>query len=111
MKNIDYLGAFPVIVGILLIILELTEGGESWRSAKAIAPLIVGILLCLVALLFEGVYIKRFKLMNNNKDLESHRRLRLDLLFPPEVLSIPNFLYFPICLWYILCNVSHDNCS
>lgn len=94
MKNIDYIAAFFVVVGTLLIILGLTEGGEGWGSAKAIAPLIIGLFTCLIAFLFDSVYLKRFKVKNNYKAIESDWRLSVDLLFPPEIVKIPNFFPF-----------------
>jgi MFS family permease len=98
MKNIDYVAAFLVISGTLLIILGLTNGGDNWKSSKAIAPLIVGVFTCIIALLFEGIYLKRYKIkhLTQDTDLDSNSdwRLSVDLLFPPEILKIPNFLPF-----------------
>jgi MFS family permease len=94
LKNIDYIAAFLSIVGLLLIILGLTEGGENWKSPKAIAPLIIGFFTFLSSLIFEGVYIKRYRVKHSSQDPDSDWRLRLDLLFPPELVQISNFLVF-----------------
>lgn len=96
MKNIDFIGAALVIIGILLIILGLTEGGEDWKAPKAYIPLIVGFFTFLSSLIFEILYIRRFKMKHKNSDNSSDWRLQMDLLFPPEIIKIPNFLPFLI---------------
>lgn len=96
MKNIDFIGSALVIVGILLIILGLTEGGENWRSPKAYMPLIVGFFTFVCALVFEILYIQRFKTKHRHLDKASDWRLQMELLFPPDIIRIPNFLPFLI---------------
>ena len=92
LKNIDFVGGFLVIAGVLLVILGLTEGGENWRSPKAYIPLVVGFFTFLSSLAFEIIYLKRFQRKNRNKSNPSDWRLQVELLFPPEIIKIPNFL-------------------
>ena len=92
LKNIDFFGGFLVITGVLLIILGLTEGAENWRSPKAYVPLIVGVFTFLSSLGFETIYLKRFQRKNQNLDKSADWRLQVELLFPPEIIKIPNFL-------------------
>ncbi|GMM48847.1 hypothetical protein DAPK24_054450 [Pichia kluyveri] len=96
MKNIDFVAAFLVIAGCLLMILGLTEGGEKWRSPKAIAPLIIGFFTAASALVYEVLYIRRYQVLHQNEDKSSSWKLQVDLLFPPEILKIPNFYPFLI---------------
>ena len=92
LKNIDFVAGFLVIAGVLLIILGLTEGAENWRSPKAYISLIVGFFAFLLSLGFEIIYLKRFQRKNQNKDKSTDWRLQVELLFPPEIIKIPNFL-------------------
>lgn len=105
MKNLDTVASFLVITGILLIILGLIEGGEKWRSAKAIAPLIVGFLVFLSSFIYEIYYLKRYQVKNSDKDSSYNWKLQIDLLFPPEMMKIPNFFPFLIIcgLYYATC--------
>lgn len=96
MKNINFISAFLMIVGVLLMILGLTEGGENWRIPKAYLPLVIGFFTFVTSLAFENFYIRRFQKKNANRDPESNWRLQIDLLFLPELLQIPNFLLFLI---------------
>lgn len=94
LKNVDYVAALLVISGTLLMILGLTEGGEGWVSAKAIVPLIIGFLVVLAALFFEGIYLKRFRKKHTLQDRNTDWRLSVEFLFPPEILHIPNIMVF-----------------
>ncbi|CAI8492270.1 unnamed protein product [Pichia kudriavzevii] len=96
-KNFNYISASLVVVGVLLIILGLTEGAEGWRHAKAILPLIVGLFTIVFALFFDGFYLKRYQEKHSNKEKSSDWRLQIDLLFPPELIKIPNVAIFLIC--------------
>lgn len=96
MKNIDFFAAFLVITGCLLMILGLIEGGDNWKSSKAIAPLIVGFFTFMSALLYESLYIKKYQRKHENENKSSNWKLQIDLLFPPELLKIPNFYPFLI---------------
>lgn len=92
LKNIDFVGGFLVIAGVLLVILGLTEGGEDWRSPKAYVSLVVGFFTFCSSLGFEIIYLKRFQRKNQNKRNPGDWRLQVELLFPPEIIKIPNFL-------------------
>ena len=94
MKNIDFVAAFLVIVGCLLMILGLTEGGDNWKSPKAIAPLIVGFFTFVSALVYEYLFINQYQTKHANEDKSTNWKLQVDLLFPPEILKIPNFYSF-----------------
>ncbi|KAG0688995.1 hypothetical protein C6P40_000254 [Pichia californica] len=92
LKNIDFIGSALSIIGALLIILGLTEGGENWRKPKAYVPLIVGFFTFISSLLYERFYLKRFQQKNEHKDKSEDWRLQVELLYPPEIINIPNFL-------------------
>ncbi|TID15025.1 hypothetical protein CANINC_004696 [Pichia inconspicua] len=93
-RQLDFVAAFLVVVGILLMILGLIEGGEKWKSAKAIAPLIVGFFTFISAFLYETYYLRRYQLRHQDKDKSFNWKLQVQLLFPPELLKIPNFFPF-----------------
>lgn len=105
LANLNYLGVSVFIVGVLLIILGLTEGGESWKSPRAYVPIPVGFCMVISVFLFESVYIKNFKNhyiedMKKGFNPKKDWRVDLDLLFPPECLKIPNFLVFLITVGF-----------
>ncbi|OUT23178.1 hypothetical protein CAS74_001490 [Pichia kudriavzevii] len=104
MKSLNYISASLVIIGVLLVILGLTEGALGWKHAKAIAPLIVGVFIVIVALVFDSFYLKRYPEKHSNKEKSSDWRLQIDLLFPPEIIKIPNVAVFIICcsLYYAI---------
>ena len=60
-KNLDYGGSAFLVIGLLLIILGLTEGGESWHKASSYVPLVVGVLVFFGVVIFEMWYIQGFK--------------------------------------------------
>lgn len=92
LKNIDFIGASLSIIGLLLVIIGLTEGGNNWRSPKAYITFIVGVFTSSSSLIFEIFYIKPFQKKNQNKHSSEDWRLQIDLLYPPEIINIPNFL-------------------
>lgn len=128
LKNLDFGGSIFMVIGLLLIILGLTEGGESWQKPSAYVPLIIGILVLLAVIAFEMWYIQNFKDKVDHKIQESHKkkvgkfetdskkeecqensidsnlsdkvpgvhdwRYTIQLLFPREVITIPNFFQF-----------------
>ncbi|KAH3672686.1 hypothetical protein WICMUC_004204 [Wickerhamomyces mucosus] len=120
LKNLDYGGSIFLVIGLILVILGLTEGGENWKRPVAYVPIIVGGLVCIGVMIFEMVYIQRYKdkyqIIEQTQNLESLKgsekkeigneeeltikldkvdwRVNLDLLFPVEILSIPNFLVY-----------------
>lgn len=96
LKQLDFVGAFLVVVGVLLMILGLIQGGEDWKSAKAIAPLLVGFFTFIAAFVYEILYLKRYQLKHQDKDSSYNWKLQVQLLFPPELIKIPNFVIFLI---------------
>lgn len=130
-KNIDFVGMFLFIVGALLIILGLTEGGDSWKTPKAYVPLPVGFVLVVLSGVWELVYIrsfeKRYQLqaqnmespsssvdevqvveVNAEKDIETvvikrDWRVSLDLMFPMEALKVHDYTLFAMgsTLYYV----------
>ncbi|ODQ60065.1 hypothetical protein WICANDRAFT_78686 [Wickerhamomyces anomalus NRRL Y-366-8] len=127
-KNLDYGGSAFLVIGLLLIILGLTEGGESWHKASSYVPLVVGVLVFFGVVIFEMWYIQGFKdkvnsQINNiegntthfgNEQIKENQddvcngsikttsespgtndwRYKIELLFPREVIKIPNFFQY-----------------
>lgn len=105
LKNLNYGGITAFIAGVLLIILGLTEGGESWKSPKAYVPIPIGVCMVISVFLFESLYIKRYQDKYKRDEAAGLQRklnwkVNLDLLFPVECLKIPNFLVFLITVGF-----------
>ncbi|TID30082.1 hypothetical protein CANINC_001368 [Pichia inconspicua] len=100
-KQLDWVGAILAVGGLLLMILGLTEGGDTWKSAKAIAPLIAGIFTFIASFVYEIFYLRKFQMKHKDKDPSYDWRLEVQLLFPPELVKIPNFIPFLlVCGFY-----------
>ncbi|CCH41724.1 putative tetracenomycin C resistance and export protein [Wickerhamomyces ciferrii] len=124
-KNLDFGGSVLLVTGLILMILGLTEGGESWKDPVSYVPLIIGGLTTIGVILFEMVYIQNFKnkvdrestTLENKDDEESldvninskkkDWRYNLELLFPGEVARVPNFPQYVISsFFYYMCLIS-----
>ncbi len=67
LKYLDYYGVTLLVVGLLLIIFGLTEGGISWNSPKVYVTIPLGVVLLVAMVLFEDVYLKNYKSKHQNK--------------------------------------------
>ncbi|TID28270.1 hypothetical protein CANINC_002583 [Pichia inconspicua] len=83
-----------IVLLIVAVTGRLTEGGENWKSSKAIAPLIVGFFTFIASFIYEIFYLKRFQMKHEDKDPSYDWKLEVQLLFPPELIKIPNFVLF-----------------
>jgi hypothetical protein len=102
------------VVGILLIILGLTEGGESWHKPREYVPLPVGVSILVCAFLFEVVFVQNYKdkmgaLIESVKETGQKEDVdvtteieevdtclyKLHMLFPRQLIQLTNFL--PLC--------------
>lgn len=61
LKNLDYGGSIMLIVGLILVILGLTQGGEDWKAPVAYVPIVVGGVVCIAVVVFEMIYIQKYK--------------------------------------------------
>ncbi|ONH66983.1 Aminotriazole resistance protein [Cyberlindnera fabianii] len=115
LKNLDFPGTFMIIVGVLLVILGLTEGGESWKKPAAYVPIPVGFVIILFALYFELVYIQNYKdkvdslrqetlptTQTDERLVTTHEQpdWRYDILMilPREAFKITNFIVFVLSM-------------
>ncbi|GMM29011.1 hypothetical protein DAMA08_017270 [Martiniozyma asiatica (nom. inval.)] len=110
LKNINYVGMFFFVAGLLLIILGLTEGGTNWKQPSAYVPLPLGFVVVLGVVLFEVIYMENYRRKYaNNTDIATASNFRrwmlsVDLLFPKEVITVNNFLPLTvIASCYYLC--------
>ncbi|SGZ58861.1 CIC11C00000004671 [Sungouiella intermedia] len=91
--SLDFTGCILFVLGAVLLVVGLTEGGESWTSAAAICPLIMGIVLLIIFFLWNGVIAeseiirKRFPIMK-----------KTSLLIPKEVWATKNSVPILIAL-------------
>ncbi|GMM34520.1 hypothetical protein DASC09_018450 [Saccharomycopsis crataegensis] len=107
-KHLDFFGVFLMTSALLLIIVGLTQAATTWNSPSVYVTIPVGLLFLTGFFLFETVYIKQFKkkfqdsLPHDEKTSQEKQdwRLNLQVLFPAELLKIPNFyqLFFGIFL-------------
>ncbi|GMM27293.1 hypothetical protein DAMA08_000090 [Martiniozyma asiatica (nom. inval.)] len=107
LKEINYFGMVLFVAGLLLIILGLTEGGNNWKSPTSYVSLPVGILLIIFVLIFELHFMENYRKqhtkpsdMNNKFKIKNEKihdwMLKVDLLFPREVMESPNFLFMTL---------------
>jgi MFS family permease len=113
LRYLDYGGSALFVVGILLIILGLTEGGESWHKPRAYVPLPIGFVILVCAFLFEVVFVQNYKdkvdvLIESTKQAsekedadviteveEANTYLyKLHMLFPRQLIYLTNFFPF-----------------
>lgn len=122
-KNIDFVGLFFFVVGSLLVILGLTEGGDDWKSPKAYVPLPIGFCMIVISILWELVYINNYKKhyhevtkdiaspalsIGDEKEIETITvkedwRVKMDLMFPKDALLIHDYILFAVgaTLYYL----------
>ncbi|CDK27846.1 unnamed protein product [Kuraishia capsulata CBS 1993] len=81
LSNLDHYGVAVMLGGALLLVTGLTEGGNRWKSPKAYVPIIVGVLMIALFLLWEKRLYRQFAWSRNS-----------DLLIPGELWRIPNFI-------------------
>jgi len=74
LSNLDFPAVLLLMVGILLMILGLTEGGTNWDSPKAYVPLPVGISLFVLVFLYETCHIRAFQIKSQNINTEELNR-------------------------------------
>ncbi|KIX96769.1 uncharacterized protein Z520_07489 [Fonsecaea multimorphosa CBS 102226] len=60
LTKIDYLGLFTSFAGLVLLLVALEAGGYSypWKSARVICPLIIGVLLIVVFVVWEWKFAR-----------------------------------------------------
>lgn len=56
--SLDFIGSLIFITGSILIVVGLTEGGESWREAKAYVTFAIGSILFLSFFAWNCFYLK-----------------------------------------------------
>lgn len=84
-KSLDFPGCLLFVGGAVLVVCGLTEGGESWKSARAIAPLIVGVFFLLLFFTWNS-YVADLPIIT-----ERYPRLKqVSLLIPKEIWTTRN---------------------
>lgn len=83
--SLDFPGCFLFVIGAVLVVVGLTEGGEKWASASAISPLIIGTLLLAVFFLWNGYIAESPRVQNRFPSLKN-----ISLLIPKEVWATKN---------------------
>jgi len=66
-RDLDFIGVFVFVAGLLLFIFGLTEAGVSWNSPKVYVTIPIGVLLVISMLFYEIVFISRYQA----KEIES----------------------------------------
>lgn len=91
--SLDFIGSFMFISSTILIVVGLTEGGESWKKPSAYVTLIVGIALFVLFFVWNicyGVLVKNLKSVSNPKVYNYFRTIQV--LIPKDVLMMKNFI-------------------
>ncbi|CAI4038668.1 hypothetical protein SMKI_06G0130 [Saccharomyces mikatae IFO 1815] len=107
-KSLDFIGSLIFVAGSILIVVGLTEGGESWNRPVTYVTLIIGILLFFGFFVWNCTYAKivrgiRFVGIDTSKYFE-----KVQLLIPVDVLFMKNFI--PIVLAFALNNACLFSC-
>jgi MFS family permease len=129
LKYLDYPAAVTLVVGILLIILGITEGGDSWNRASAYVPLVIGVIVTITGIWFEVIYLSNYKMniesslqrssavsaqgnpiSNGNEKVDfdntAHEnstswRYKVQLLLPKEAFEIPSLYAYLIATFLL----------
>lgn len=99
-KSLDFSGCVLFVSGAILVVVGLTEGGDTWKSARAIAPLIVGIIFLTFFFVWNG-YIAELPSIQERLPF-----LKLvSLLVPKEIWQTRNsvLLLIAMLINYIVC--------
>lgn len=99
-KSLDFSGCLLFVSGAILIVVGLTQGGDNWSSASAIAPFITGVVLLGVFLVWNG-YLAELP-----RTQEKLPFLKLvSLLIPREIWETRNSVLLLVALLinYIAC--------
>lgn len=83
--SLDFPGCFLFVIGAVLVVVGVTEGGEKWANAPAIAPLIIGILLLVIFFLWNGYIAESPRVQNRFPRLKN-----VSLLIPKDVWATKN---------------------
>lgn len=100
--SLDFIGSLIFITGSILIVVGLTEGGESWREPKAYVTFAIGIVLFLGFFAWNCFYLKivngiMFIGIDTTKYFE-----KVQLLVPLNILFMKQFI--PIVLAFAMNN-------
>ncbi|KAH3684446.1 hypothetical protein WICPIJ_004582 [Wickerhamomyces pijperi] len=102
LKDLDYGGSLLLVAGLILVIYGITKGGDAnWKDTGSIVCLVVGFFVVFMVAVFEMWYVQRYKDSHQNSVNHSDWRMRLNLLFPRELLHIPNFIQYLICTFLL----------
>lgn len=73
-KNLDFAGVTMLLIGLLLIIFGLTEGGVTWNPPKVNVTIPIGVALIVKMVLLEFVYLRNDKDKYQNKVVLSNAK-------------------------------------
>jgi len=116
-RDLDFPGIIMLVIGLLLIIIALTESSMTWKTAKVYIILPVGCILLAIMFWFETYFLTRYKRKHNRNecvphnmqlprqqdpDLENQGKsisgfltrwmLNVELIFLAEAFKIPNLI-------------------
>lgn len=107
-KSLDFTGSLIFVAGSILIVVGLTEGGESWNRPVTYVTLVIGIILFFGFFVWNCTYTKivrgfEYCGIDTSKYFE-----KVQLLIPIDVLFMKNFI--PIVLAFALNNACLFSC-
>ncbi|CAI6483697.1 YMR279C-like protein [Saccharomyces cerevisiae x Saccharomyces kudriavzevii VIN7] len=106
--SLDFIGSLIFVAGSILIVVGLTEGGESWNRPVTYVTLVIGIILFFGFFVWNCTYTKivrgfEYCGIDTSKYFE-----KVQLLIPIDVLFMKNFI--PIVLAFALNNACLFSC-
>ncbi|SCU87858.1 LANO_0D00298g1_1 [Lachancea nothofagi CBS 11611] len=90
--TLDFIGSSIFVIGSVLIVVGLTEGGESWKKPKAFVPFMIGIILFCGFFVWNCAYQQLAKYLSKSRYNVPSYFYKVHVLVPTNVLFMTNFI-------------------
>ncbi|KOG97667.1 basic amino acid transporter DI49_3479 [Saccharomyces eubayanus] len=107
-RSLDFIGSLIFVTGSILIVVGLTEGGESWNRPATYVTLVIGIVLFFGFFFWNCSYARIVRGISRCGIDTSRYFEKVQLLIPVDVLFMKNFI--PIILAFALNNACLFSC-
>ncbi|CAI4047001.1 hypothetical protein SUVZ_12G0040 [Saccharomyces uvarum] len=107
-RSLDFVGSLIFVTGSILIVVGLTEGGESWNRPATYVTLVIGIVLFFGFFFWNCQYSRIVRGIRCCGIDTSRYFEKVQLLIPVDVLFMKNFI--PIILAFALNNACLFSC-
>ncbi|BAO39296.1 aminotriazole resistance protein [Kluyveromyces marxianus DMKU3-1042] len=90
--KLDVIGSFTFISGSVLLVVALTDGGDSWKKPSAYVPLVISIILMAAFFAWNLGYQKVLSLLKPHISTGAYKYMEsVSVLIPKELLYAHNF--------------------